>query len=299
MSSLPFKIRSVMPSRERLGAWALTFFITLGTTLTARHLFGIGVSGLFWIPGVVALLGVSLWGCRTWSAAIIAALVITASSEMSPMVILGSVAITALQSSFALYAVNYFRFPALTQHRTILAPRYVAESPLDVPEVFPPATVALSITPVQTSLREIAARAIAHVRYVMEARNITLETTLPSADVIVLADPERTMQMLEDLFTYSATHTPRGGKIQFASDTRPGAARVSIRDDGDGVAPDMLPHVFDFDLAFAQQLIRLQGGTIEAVSAGIGRGTAFVVELPLVPSVAQPEAQTTQQSFAL
>ncbi|HEX8551411.1 MAG TPA: PAS domain-containing sensor histidine kinase [Abditibacteriaceae bacterium] len=115
----------------------------------------------------------------------------------------------------------------------------------------------------------------------------------------VLADAERLNQILRNLLSNAVKFTPEGGEIslslQTAQNSNGNCARLSIRDNGQGIAPDFLPHVFDrfqqqtraaggglgLGLSIVKALVDQHGGTISAHSDGIGKGAEFVLELPL------------------
>jgi signal transduction histidine kinase len=94
--------------------------------------------------------------------------------------------------------------------------------------------------------------------------------------------------------TNAVKFTPSAGRIELAVELVPGHVRVTVRDTGDGIAAGVLPHVFDLftqatpdgrglgiGLAVVRVLVERHGGTVEAHSEGAGRGSAFVVTLPL------------------
>lgn len=141
-------------------------------------------------------------------------------------------------------------------------------------------------------------------RPLIDKRNQTLETRLPAPDTaIVDADATRLVQIFQNLLTNASKYTPEGGRIwlEAAARTAPGGgeeALVTIRDNGIGIAADMLPRLFimytqstrarDFaqgglgiGLHLVDRLARLHGGTVEARSAGPNQGSEFTVRLPL------------------
>jgi CheY-like chemotaxis protein len=122
----------------------------------------------------------------------------------------------------------------------------------------------------------------------------------------VEADPVRLAQVLWNLLNNAAKYTPDGGRIILKVE-RTNEAVVRIRDSGMGIAPEMLPRVFDLftqmertlaraegglglGLTLVRRLTAMHGGTVEVTSAGPGQGSEFVVRLPLLPDEA-PAAQ--------
>jgi signal transduction histidine kinase len=122
----------------------------------------------------------------------------------------------------------------------------------------------------------------------------------PGRPVIVTGDPARLQQIIWNLIANAQKFTPADGAIELATSVDGTDAVVTVTDNGEGIAPDFLPHVFDrfrqesenvtrqhsglgIGLALAKTLTELQGGTIEARSAGKGLGSTFIVRFPLRP----------------
>jgi CheY-like chemotaxis protein len=118
-------------------------------------------------------------------------------------------------------------------------------------------------------------------------------------DPCVRGDPVRVAQVLTNLLTNACKYTPSPGRIDVRLGTTAGRASVSVADNGEGIAPDLLPRIFDIftqdkrsldraegglglGLAIARQLADLHGGTLSARSAGRGCGSEFVFEMPEV-----------------
>jgi PAS domain S-box-containing protein len=143
----------------------------------------------------------------------------------------------------------------------------------------------------------IVADAIEMAGPLVEERKHRVTVTVPRTGLVVDADPDRLAQVVTNLLTNAAKYTPPGGHITVRG--RDDAAQVvlEVADDGAGIAPDLLPRVFEafaqgrqgldrkegglgLGLAIARQLVQAHGGTIEARNAGSGRGTTIVVRLP-------------------
>jgi signal transduction histidine kinase len=126
-----------------------------------------------------------------------------------------------------------------------------------------------------------------------------LDVQVP-ADVITLdADPTRISQIVGNLLNNACKFTPRGGEIRLAVEERPKEVRITVRDNGIGIAADHLPRIFEMfgqvdsslersegglgiGLTLVRSLVEMHGGSVEVKSAGPGRGTEFVVRLPTV-----------------
>lgn len=133
---------------------------------------------------------------------------------------------------------------------------------------------------------------------VIEAGKHQLTLDLPPEPLPLDADPVRLTQVVANLLNNAARYTPRGGHVWLAGRREGGAAVVSVRDTGAGIPAEVLPHVFDLfvqaapaagqapeglgiGLTLARSLVEKHGGSIAARSDGPGRGSEFVVTMPL------------------
>jgi PAS domain S-box-containing protein len=150
-------------------------------------------------------------------------------------------------------------------------------------------------------LAEVAADTIEAVRPLMEARKHRLTVKLPPGPVRLTADPTRLVQILENLLSNAAKYTPNGGHIELTLEPADTQVRLRVEDDGVGMAPEMLAWIFEpfaqaeqsldrsagglgIGLTLVRRLVELHGGTVRAFSAGPGRGSEFVVSLPIALS---------------
>lgn len=146
-------------------------------------------------------------------------------------------------------------------------------------------------------LRQVIAGAVETSRPLIEAAGHTLGIHLAPEPLVLLADPVRMAQMLANLLNNSAKYTERGGHIVLSAWREDGDVVVSVRDTGAGIAPDLLPRVFEMfaqahhepgrpqgglgiGLSLVKNLVQLHGGSIEARSEGPGCGSEFVLRLP-------------------
>src|SRR5487761_1432612 len=158
----------------------------------------------------------------------------------------------------------------------------------------------------EVDLTAAARHAAAAVRPWAERRQHRLELVEPAQALHVSADPARLQQIFTNLLVNAIKYTPQGGRIVFAVESTGLEATLRVADNGIGIAPDLLPHIFDMfmraeqaaqqsdgglglGLTLVRNLVELHGGSIEAASAGPGQGSVFVVRLPLVvPSAKHP-----------
>ncbi|MBN1813151.1 MAG: HAMP domain-containing protein [Anaerolineae bacterium] len=127
-------------------------------------------------------------------------------------------------------------------------------------------------------------------------KGVGLSALLPDADLVVIGDAQRLTQVFLNLLTNALQHTPSGGQITVSVRRVGGEMRVTVRDTGEGIAPDDLPHVFErfyradqarsrdtggsgLGLSIAKSLVEAQGGTI-TVESQVGQSSVFTVSLP-------------------
>jgi PAS domain S-box-containing protein len=146
----------------------------------------------------------------------------------------------------------------------------------------------------------------------------TLRTHLPPTPVPLLADLVRMAQVFVNLLSNAAKYTPHGGQIDVTAQREGEDVVVRVRDNGIGIPPEKLPYLFEIfyqvdsslerahgglgiGLTLVERLLHLHGGSVSASSAGIGRGSEFVVRLPVLdggaqavqPTVGPPRAAPT------
>jgi PAS domain S-box-containing protein len=157
---------------------------------------------------------------------------------------------------------------------------------------------AIELRPELRDLRELAKEASDAARPAIEPADHRLAVSLPMQPVWVDGDPTRLLQVIGNLLGNAAKYTPPGGRLELALEAGPGEATLRIKDNGIGLAPDMMPRLFELfsqvhpsmkaakgglgiGLAVVKRLVELHGGRIRAESAGLGRGAEFIVSLPL------------------
>lgn len=153
-------------------------------------------------------------------------------------------------------------------------------------------------------LKAVIDAAIETTRPVIEQAGHELAVTLPDEPILVDGDATRLSQVISNLLNNSAKYTHRGGHIRLVVRREDSIAVVVVTDDGIGIPTNMLGKVFEMfaqvdralekatgglgiGLSLVKGIVELHGGTIEARSEGEGRGSAFIVRLPLVLSAGQ------------
>jgi PAS domain S-box-containing protein len=157
-------------------------------------------------------------------------------------------------------------------------------------------------------LNPIINDAVDTVRAETQSKNISLQINLPSESLFVLGDAVRLRQIIWNLLNNAVKFTPRDGLVTITLETAGNEVILTIADNGQGIDPKFLPHVFDrfrqgdpsttrfhggmgIGLALVRQLVELHHGRVEAHSVGSGQGAQFTVWLPL-----QQQQQRTSRS---
>ncbi|MEO5695886.1 MAG: PAS domain-containing protein, partial [Burkholderiaceae bacterium] len=149
-------------------------------------------------------------------------------------------------------------------------------------------------------LKQIVIDAIEQTRPLMEQRRHHFSLHMSAQPIRVEGDPLRLVQVFANILTNAARYTPEAGEIVLSVAIEQGQAVVRVRDNGEGISPDLLSHIFDIftqakrssdrnqgglglGLALVKHLVAMLGGKVAASSAGLGLGSEFTVHLPLLP----------------
>jgi PAS domain S-box-containing protein len=157
------------------------------------------------------------------------------------------------------------------------------------------------------NLHELLSEAIEQARSLLAARRHMLTMQLAGGSAWIGADRSRMVQIIVNLLNNAAKYTPEGGSIEVRMALLDKDVELSVADNGIGIAPQLLPHVFELftqaertpdraqgglglGLALVKNLVELHGGSVSAASAGLGQGSRFTVRLPLLSEAAlQPK----------
>lgn len=138
--------------------------------------------------------------------------------------------------------------------------------------------------------------AVESVRTLVEQRRLQLVSTLPLIRFAIDADPQRLQQMLLNLLGNAIKFTAPGGHVTISASIEADMAVIRVTDDGMGIAPELLPRIFELftrddtremppgmgvGLAVVKELATMHGGSIEARSPGLDKGSIFALRLPL------------------
>ena len=123
-----------------------------------------------------------------------------------------------------------------------------------------------------------------------------MQLLAPATPVVIAADPARLFQVFVNLVENAIKYTPPEGRIWVKITFDDRDVLIHVEDRGKGIAPDLLPRIFDMftqadpdasdgglgiGLALVKELVQLHGGSVQAVSMGLGMGSEFTVRLPL------------------
>ncbi len=145
-------------------------------------------------------------------------------------------------------------------------------------------------------MAQLVQQAVEPVQPLVRERGLNLAVSLPSEPVHVEADPTRLQQIVGNLLTNAVKYTDPGGQIWLTVSQEDGEMVLRVRDTGIGIAPDMLPKIFNLfvqaerrlnrsqgglgiGLTLVRTLVEMHGGSITAHSGGMGQGSEFVVRL--------------------
>jgi len=165
-------------------------------------------------------------------------------------------------------------------------------------------------------LSSVVEGAIESARPLIEERGHRISLDLPSEPVTFLADPARLAQVFANLLNNAAKYTDLGGRIWVRARVEGNDLVVRVKDDGPGLTNELRKNAFDLlmqgpqtrarargglgiGLTLVRRLVELHGGTVEALSEGPGKGTEFVVRIPLrLPPVADGAPQVAEIAAA-
>jgi CheY-like chemotaxis protein len=156
----------------------------------------------------------------------------------------------------------------------------------------------LRVEPRVMDLAAVVEAAVQSVRAAALAKHVELTTAAEPGPMLIDGDADRIDQVAANLLSNALKFTPSGGRIDVRLWRDGGQARLTVADSGIGIAPDVLPHVFDrfrqadssttrshgglgLGLALVRYLVEAHGGSVRAESAGAGAGATFAIALPL------------------
>jgi signal transduction histidine kinase/CheY-like chemotaxis protein len=157
-------------------------------------------------------------------------------------------------------------------------------------------------------LDQIIERSLYATRPLIESRGQALTVSMPSSETWLDADPVRMAQIVTNLLDNAARYSPVGGHIWLTVQREADRAVICVRDNGNGIDETLLPRVFDLftqgertldrpqgglgiGLTLVKNLVEMHGGTVEARSEGVGKGSEFTIRLPVATRSPEPETR--------
>ena len=136
------------------------------------------------------------------------------------------------------------------------------------------------------------------VRPAANAREIQLVKSVDPASAIISGDPNRLQQVVWNLLSNAIKFTPKGGRVEVAVKPIDSDMQIAVGDSGEGISPEFLPHIFErfrqadssasrshgglgLGLSIVRHLVEMHGGSVRAMSDGLGHGAQFIVTLPI------------------
>lgn len=184
------------------------------------------------------------------------------------------------------------RICSLVDHRLVHVTRLVKVL-IDIAQV---GAGLLQLQPTTVDLAGIVSHALEDCRAVIETRKLTARFEVETAIApLVMGDPFRLLQAVTTLVDHAARSTAEGGEIDISVRLAAGDVVVRIVDTGRGIAPELLPRMFEMTagdgaapglnlgLTLVKRLVELQDGVIRATSEGVGKGATFEIQFSLAP----------------
>ncbi len=179
--------------------------------------------------------------------------------------------------------------------RNVQAQARLVEDLLDAARI---TTGKLRLSPFIIDLLPVVEAAVETVRAAADAKGVILELTHDGGINAVLGDPDRLQQVAWNLLSNAVKFTPGGGRVEVWLGRQENFVQFWVRDSGQGISPEFLPHVFKrfrqeestaarsqtglgLGLSIVRNLTELHGGTVSAASPGEGQGSTFTVDLPV------------------
>ena len=152
----------------------------------------------------------------------------------------------------------------------------------------------------RVNLARVVEAAVDSVNPASTAKGVTVRPLIDPSVGAIQGDEGRLQQIVWNLLTNAIKFSPRGAEVHLVLESRAGAAVIKVRDHGEGIAPAFLPHVFErfcqgdatttrrhgglgLGLSIVRHLVEAHGGKVSATSDGLGCGSEFTVEIPLLP----------------
>lgn len=155
----------------------------------------------------------------------------------------------------------------------------------------------LSINQHSLDVRDTISASVEQLGPSIEQKSHRVSVSMPEEPCMIQGDKARLIQVFSNLLSNAVRYTSVGGKINVSLSLQPSVVVVKVTDNGPGIAPSLIPHLFDLyvqaerssdrlnsglglGLPLVKSLVAMHGGTVSALSGGLGHGSTFVVQLP-------------------
>jgi len=166
----------------------------------------------------------------------------------------------------------------------------------------------------RVALERIVEQAVDTIRPAADARHLQVIPVL-GQETWVVGDPDRLRQVAWNLLSNAVKFTPKGGSIRVSVERRGSWVEITVSDSGEGIDPSFLPHLFErfrqreggstrrvgglgLGLSIVKHVVEAHGGTVEARSDGEGKGSTFVIKLPLSVALREPNPRDSGEFTA-
>jgi PAS domain S-box-containing protein len=163
-------------------------------------------------------------------------------------------------------------------------------------------------------LAAVVESAVETVGHIIREMGHELSVDLPKQPIVVDGDPARLSQVISNLLNNAAKYMARGGKISLSAQRHRSTVTISVKDQGIGIAPEMIDRIFDMfiqvddsldraqgglgiGLTLVKRLVEMHGGTVKARSAGVNQGSEFTVRLPIVVELLRQRHESNGQQL--
>ncbi|MFC0253568.1 hybrid sensor histidine kinase/response regulator [Massilia consociata] len=191
--------------------------------------------------------------------------------------------------------------PARTRHASEIIARQAEHMTALVNDLLDVSRVTRGLVAIEKEVidaAEIVQGAVEQVRPLLDMKRHALQVEVPREPAYVCGDRTRLVQVVSNILNNAAKYTPAGGSIVLRARVEGEQAVIGVRDNGQGIDPQVLPYIFDLftqaertpdrsqgglgiGLALVKSLVALHGGSVAAYSDGLNRGSEFDVRLPL------------------
>jgi signal transduction histidine kinase/CheY-like chemotaxis protein len=172
--------------------------------------------------------------------------------------------------------------------------RQIIDDVLDVSRITS-GKLRLAVRPID--VHDVLQNAVATMQPAADAKGVALQLTFAPSLPLISGDPDRLQQVVWNLLSNAVKFATRGGHVWVSAEYSDGLVELAVKDDGPGIDPNFVPHLFErfrqadsrfsrehgglgLGLAIVRELVELHGGTVSAESEGLGSGATFRVQLP-------------------